>query len=140
MRDVDLVKTHASQHHHHTRTNTGFYWIPTLAGPTSLDNRGIEWLWPLVDGHPPIGWEAAGPYLVLPALLITCQYISSSIISPPIDPNAENANTQRALYTFLPLMVGYFALNVPSGGFWFVGCLLLHSCLCACGKNSSVQA
>lgn len=93
----------------------GFYWIPTLAGPISLDNRGIEWLYPLVDGAPPIGWDAASHYLVLPALLVVCQYISSAIISPPIDPNAENANTQRFLYAFLPLMVGWFALNVPSG-------------------------
>ena len=47
----------------------------------------------------------------------TCVFCnsSSSIISPPIDPNAENANTQRALYTFLPMMIGWFALNVPSG-------------------------
>jgi YidC/Oxa1 family membrane protein insertase len=95
---------------------SGFYWIPTLAGPVSLDNRGIEWLWPFVNGTPPIGWDDASHYLVLPVLLIICQYISSAIISPPIDPNAENANTQRALYTFLPLMVGWFALNVPSGG------------------------
>lgn len=93
----------------------GFYWIPTLAGPTSLDNRGIEWLYPFVDGAPPIGWEAASHYLVLPVLLVACQYVSSAIVSPPIDPNAENANQQRFLYTFLPLMVGYFALNVPAG-------------------------
>jgi YidC/Oxa1 family membrane protein insertase len=99
----------------------GFYWIPTLAGPTSLDNRGTEWLFPLVDGAPPIGWDAASHYLVLPILLVICQYISSAIISPPIDPNAENANTQRALYTFLPLMVGYFALVVPSGGWCGTG-------------------
>ena len=93
----------------------GFYWIPSLAGPTSISVRGTEWLFPFKDGAPAIGWSAAAPYLVLPVLLILCQYVSSSVISPPIDPNAENANTQRALYTFLPLMIGWFALNVPSG-------------------------
>eukprot|EP00775_Hariotina_reticulata_P005563 gene5563-5800_t len=97
----------------------GFYWIPTLAGPTTIAARqagsGTQWLYPFVDGAPPIGWHDAEAYLVLPILLILCQYISTSIISPPIDPNAENANTQRALYTFLPLMVGWFSLNVPSG-------------------------
>jgi hypothetical protein len=93
----------------------GFYWIPSLAGPTSIETRGTEWLFPFVDGQPPIGWDNAAPYLVLPVLLVLCQYVSSSIISPPIDPNAENANTQRALYTFLPMMIGWFALNVPSG-------------------------
>ncbi|KAF6261609.1 60Kd inner membrane protein-domain-containing protein [Scenedesmus sp. NREL 46B-D3] len=93
----------------------GFYWIPSLAGPTSITTRGTEWLLPIVDGQPPIGWENAAPYLVLPVLLVLCQYVSSSVISPPIDPTAENANTQRALYTFLPMMIGWFALNVPSG-------------------------
>ncbi|KAF8070861.1 ALB3.1 [Scenedesmus sp. PABB004] len=93
----------------------GFYWIPSLAGPTSVAARGTEWLLPLVDGAPPIGWHDASAYLVLPALLVACQYVSSAIVSPPIDPNAENAGTQRALYALLPLMVGWFALNVPSG-------------------------
>jgi YidC/Oxa1 family membrane protein insertase len=68
-----------------------------------------------VDGHPPIGWEAASHYLVLPVLLVICQYISSAVITPPIDPNAENANQQKVLYALLPMMIGWFALNVPSG-------------------------
>lgn len=62
----------------------GFYWIPNLAGPTSIDVRGTEWLWPLVDGAPPIGWDEAGAYLVLPALLVVAQYASSKIITPPV--------------------------------------------------------
>lgn len=68
-----------------------------------------------MDGQPPIGWDNAAPYLVLPILLVICQYISSAIISPPIDPNAENAGTQKVLYALLPTMIGWFALNVPSG-------------------------
>ena len=35
----------------------GFYWIPSLGGPTSIASRnagsGFTWLWPFVDGHPP---------------------------------------------------------------------------------------
>jgi len=97
----------------------GFYWIPTLAGPTTMAaNRagsGTAWLWPLVDGHPPIGWDAASHYLVLPVLLVICQYISSAVVTPPIDPNAENAGQQKVLYALLPTMIGWFALNVPSG-------------------------
>ena len=34
---------------------------------------GIAWLYPLVDGAPPMGWEAATPYLVLPVLLVLTQ-------------------------------------------------------------------
>eukprot|EP00195_Chlamydomonas_chlamydogama_P016226 CAMPEP_0202895674 /NCGR_PEP_ID=MMETSP1392-20130828/4834_1 /ASSEMBLY_ACC=CAM_ASM_000868 /TAXON_ID=225041 /ORGANISM="Chlamydomonas chlamydogama, Strain SAG 11-48b" /LENGTH=400 /DNA_ID=CAMNT_0049580775 /DNA_START=275 /DNA_END=1477 /DNA_ORIENTATION=+ len=97
----------------------GFYWIPSLAGPTTMaarqDGSGTEWLFPFVNGAPPIGWEDALCYLSLPALLILTQYISTAIISPPLDPEDPNANTTRALYAFLPLMIGYFSLNVPAG-------------------------
>ncbi|KIZ06714.1 Inner membrane ALBINO3-like protein 1 [Monoraphidium neglectum] len=93
----------------------GFYWIPNLAGPTSIAARGTEWLFPFVDGAPPIGWDLAGRYLVLPVLMVVAQWISSSIITPPIDPESEGANTQRALAIGLPVMVGYFSLCVPSG-------------------------
>lgn len=82
--------------------NQGFYWIPSLAGPTSVAAQkagsGTAWLFPFVDGHPPVGWELASAYLVLPVALVVAQYISSAIISPPIDPNAENAKVQKALY------------------------------------------
>ncbi len=76
---------------------------------------GISWLVPFVDGHPPVGWETAARYLVLPVLLVISQYISSAIITPPINPDDENANTQKALLGALPLVVGYFSMNVPSG-------------------------
>lgn len=99
--------------------NQGFYWIPTLAGPTSIAaqkaGEGTAWLFPFVDGHPPIGWDLASSYLVLPVALVLAQYASSAIISPPIDPNSENANVQKALYFGLPLMIGWFSLNLPSG-------------------------
>lgn len=97
----------------------GFYWIPSLAGPTSIAARqagsGTAWLLPLVDGHPPIGWDDASKYLVLPVLLVLVQYISTSIVSPPVDPNAENATQQKLILALLPLMIGWFSLNVPSG-------------------------
>lgn len=82
--------------------NEGFYWIPSLAGPTSIAAQkagaGTAWLYPFVDGAPPIGWDGALRYLALPAALVVAQYISSAIISPPVDPNAENAKVQKALY------------------------------------------
>nr|ADI46937.1 ALB3_1m [Volvox carteri f. nagariensis] len=97
----------------------GFYWIPSLAGPTTLAQRqsglGTSWLFPFVDGAPPIGWGAAATYLVLPVLLVLVQYVSSYLTNPPIDPNDENASMQRILLLGLPLMIGWFALNVPSG-------------------------
>ena len=99
--------------------NQGFYWIPSLAGPTSVAaqraGEGTAWLLPFVDGHPPIGWELASAYLVLPVALLMAQYVSSAIITPPIDPNSENANVQKGLYLGLPLMIFWFSLNLPSG-------------------------
>lgn len=89
------------------------------AGPTTLAQRqsglGTAWLLPLVDGSPPIGWDEAAAYLTLPVLLVLAQYTSSYLTSPPISPKDENENTQRALLVGLPLMIGWFALNVPSG-------------------------
>ena len=48
---------------------------------------GSNWLYPLVDGHPPIGWDDASRYLALPVLLVLFQYVSSAAIAPPPDPN-----------------------------------------------------
>ncbi|DBB18364.1 hypothetical protein WJX82_008950 [Trebouxia sp. C0006] len=97
----------------------GFFWLPSLAGPTSLAARSAgnstAWLYPFVDGHPPIGWEGAARYLVLPVLLVAAQFASTAIISPPVDPNDENAQRTKNILAFLPLMIGYFALQVPSG-------------------------
>lgn len=36
---------------------------------------GLSWLWPLVDGAPPIGWEAAGAYLTLPVLVVVSRVL-----------------------------------------------------------------
>ena len=102
----------------------GFYWVPSLSGPTSLAAQragtGTDWLFPFVDGAPPGGWHAAGPYLVLPVLLVLAQYASSAIISPaapPKDGDDEGAGAQitKTLVGGLPLLVGWFALNIPSG-------------------------
>lgn len=82
--------------------NQGFYWIPSLAGPTSVAAQkagaGTAWLVPLVDGAPPVGWDTAIRYIALPVALVLAQYVSSAIISPPIDPNSENAKVQKAIY------------------------------------------
>ena len=76
---------------------------------------GTAWLFPFVDGQPQIGWDEASRYLLLPVLLVVAQFLSSAIISPPVDPNDDGAKTTKLLVSFLPLMIGWFALNVPSG-------------------------
>ncbi|PIN17770.1 hypothetical protein CDL12_09568 [Handroanthus impetiginosus] len=96
----------------------GFFWIPSLSGPTTIAARqtgsGTTWLFPFIDGHPPLGWSDTLAYLVLPVLLVATQYISIQIMQPPQsnDPNVKNS---QAITKLLPLMIGYFALSVPSG-------------------------
>ncbi|WOL16114.1 ALBINO3-like protein 1, chloroplastic [Canna indica] len=96
----------------------GFFWIPSLSGPTTIAARqsgsGISWLFPFVDGHPPLGWSDTFAYLALPVLLVISQYISTQIMqsSQGNDPSQQNA---QVVTKFLPLLIGYFALSVPSG-------------------------
>ncbi|PNY04478.1 albino3-like protein chloroplastic-like [Trifolium pratense] len=62
----------------------GFFWIPSLSGPTTIgawqNGSGISWLFPFVDGHPPLGWPDTLAYLVLPVLHVVSEYISRQII------------------------------------------------------------
>lgn len=55
-----------------------------------------------MDGVPPIGWDEASRYLVLPILLVIAQFVSSAVISPPVDPKddtAKNTQVKPRLYT-----------------------------------------
>ncbi|XP_021716176.1 inner membrane protein PPF-1, chloroplastic-like [Chenopodium quinoa] len=106
----------------------GFFWIPSLGGPTTIAARqsgaGISWLFPFVDGHPPIGWSDTAAYLVLPVLLVVSQYVSMELMKPPqTDPSQKNS---LLVLKFLPLMIGYFSLSVPSGLsiYWFTNNVL----------------
>ncbi|KAL3518210.1 hypothetical protein ACH5RR_020799 [Cinchona calisaya] len=107
----------------------GFFWIPSLGGPTTIAARqngsGISWLFPFVDGHPPLGWHDTAAYLVLPVLLIVSQYVSMEIMKPPQTDDPAQKNT-LLVFKFLPLMIGYFALSVPSGLsiYWFINNVL----------------
>ncbi|GAB4824378.1 Inner membrane protein PPF-1, chloroplastic [Ancistrocladus abbreviatus] len=106
----------------------GFFWIPSLGGPTTIAARqsgsGISWLLPFVDGHPPLGWHDTAAYLVLPILLVVSQYVSMELMKPPqTDPAQKNT---LLVLKFLPLMIGYFSLSVPSGLsiYWFTNNVL----------------
>ncbi|KAL2547289.1 ALBINO3-like protein 1 [Forsythia ovata] len=96
----------------------GFFWIPSLSGPTTVAARqtgsGTSWLFPFIDGHPPLGWSDTLAYLVLPTILIITQYISIQIMQPS-QSNDPNLKSSQAITKLLPLMIGYFALSVPSG-------------------------
>ncbi|KAL6569177.1 hypothetical protein OROHE_003458 [Orobanche hederae] len=83
----------------------GFFWIPSLSGPTTIAARqtgsGTSWLFPFIDGHPPLGWSDTLAYLVLPLLLIITQYISVEIMQPP-QSNDPNVKSSQAITKLLP--------------------------------------
>ncbi|KAF5954179.1 hypothetical protein HYC85_007035 [Camellia sinensis] len=68
------------------------------------------------DGHPPLGWHDTAAYLVLPVLLVLSQYVSMELMKPPQTDDPAQKNT-LLIFKFLPLMIGYFSLSVPSGLF-----------------------
>jgi YidC/Oxa1 family membrane protein insertase len=105
--------------------NEGFFWIPSLAGPVSDYGQGLgSWLYPFVNGAPPIGWGSALAYLVLPVLLVVSQLYMQKLMTPQSsDPQQQS---MQSIMKFMPLMFGYFALIVPSGLtlYWFTSNLL----------------
>lgn len=94
--------------------NESFLWLPSLQGPVAKSGQGLDtWLFPLKDGAPPVGWHDALCYLILPIILVATQSYSQKLISPTVeDPNQQGV--QRVL-KFMPLLIGWFSLNVPSG-------------------------
>ncbi|KAJ7947671.1 Inner membrane protein ALBINO3, chloroplastic [Quillaja saponaria] len=118
----------------------GFFWIPSLGGPTTIAARqsgsGISWLFPFVVRKNTflfsvkmvihqLGWHDTAAYLVLPVLLVVSQYVSMEIMKPPQTNDPAQKNT-LLVFKFLPLMIGYFSLSVPSGLsiYWFTNNIL----------------
>jgi YidC/Oxa1 family membrane protein insertase len=99
----------------------GFFWIPSLAGPSLDGARSLTWLWPF---PPAVGWADAIGYLVLPVLLVVSQLYMQKMMTPQSDDPQQKSMGQVMM--FMPFMFGYFALVVPSGLslYWFTNNLL----------------
>eukprot|EP00640_Fibrocapsa_japonica_P001464 CAMPEP_0113944870 /NCGR_PEP_ID=MMETSP1339-20121228/37415_1 /TAXON_ID=94617 /ORGANISM="Fibrocapsa japonica" /LENGTH=389 /DNA_ID=CAMNT_0000950211 /DNA_START=307 /DNA_END=1476 /DNA_ORIENTATION=- /assembly_acc=CAM_ASM_000762 len=101
------------------KLNEAFLWLPSLDGPTygASPADGMNWLktgWE--DGVPPLGWPDTLAFLTLPVILVISQYISTQIMQPKVKPGEPDPMEQnQLLFKVLPLMIGYFSLNVPSG-------------------------
>lgn len=89
-----------------------FLWLPSLEGPTygSDPSAGASWLfnnW--ANGAPSLGWEETSAFLVLPIALVVSQLASMELMTPK-----EQKDQQPAFLKFLPLLIGWFSLSVPS--------------------------
>jgi len=116
-----------------------FLWIPSLEGPSADYTQGITWLtdgWS--NGVPPLGWHDTLAYLVLPVVLTASQFVSTAILTPKSDDPAQAQS--QAILKFLPLMIGWFSLNVPSGLglYWLVNNVVTTATTVAI--RSTVQA
>lgn len=59
-----------------------------------------------------MGWENTLPFLILPVFLVISQFVSMQMMQPKSeDPQQQQANV---ILKFLPLMIGWFSLSVPS--------------------------
>ena len=115
--------------------NEPFLWIPSLQGPVSPpDYTGMGWIlqgWTAsTDGGipyvPQFGWETTLAFLVMPLVLVVLQSTTMAVLQPPMDENlsAEEKKTMEStqnIFKFLPLLIGFFALQVPAGLtiYWF---------------------
>lgn len=111
-----------------------FLWIPTLAGPVSPPTyRGLEWLtegWTFPEGSipvPQLGWETTLAFLVMPVVLVLGQKLTMTVLSPDSDTSKmsdeerEQFERSQGILKFLPLLIGFFSLQVPAGLtiYWF---------------------
>eukprot|EP00903_Cladosiphon_okamuranus_P020597 g18907.t1 len=101
--------------------NEGFLWLPSLQGPTFDQGRGIGWLTTFVDGAPSLGWHDTLCYMSIPAILVVSQKLSMTLLTPPDDgPDDATGSSLKTVITYLPVLIGWFSLNVPSalGIYW----------------------
>lgn len=98
------------------KLNEAFLFLPNLEGPTygADPAHGSDWItqgW--VNGVPSLGWEDTLAFLSIPIILVVSQSISMNLM-------ATKDQEQPAVLKFLPLLIGYFSLNVPAalGIYW----------------------
>jgi len=128
------------------KLDESFLWIPSLEGPVTAANdyRGLDWLtqgWSQIDGlwTPSLGWENTLAFCILPLILVLGQKLTMEVLTPP-DVGAtddddkddselsekeleakEQTDRTKVILKFLPLLIGFFSLQVPAALtiYWF---------------------
>lgn len=97
------------------KLNEPFLWLPNLEGPTygADPAHGSDWILKWVDGVPALGWNDSLAFLTIPVILVLSQTLSMQLM-------ATKDQEQPAVLKFLPLLIGWFSLNVPAalGIYW----------------------
>jgi YidC/Oxa1 family membrane protein insertase len=85
-----------------------FLWIPDLGFPPQ--GTSFSWIW-----NPPAGmsWLAVAGYLILPVLTVVTQLIVQRMTTTSSSDPQQAAMNQAMM--FMPLMFGFFAIQVPAG-------------------------
>jgi YidC/Oxa1 family membrane protein insertase len=83
----------------------GFLWIPSLAEP-----KNSSWL---LQSPANWDWVYVGAYIVLPVLTVVTQIVLQKMMTTP-NPDPQTSSMNRMM-SFMPLMFGFFAIQVPSG-------------------------
>jgi len=89
-----------------------FLFLPNLEGPVygADPTKGSAWLFDgWTNGVPSLGWEDTIAFLILPVFLVISQFVSMELMQSKDSPQQGNA-----VLKFLPLMIGWFSLNVPA--------------------------
>lgn len=97
-----------------------FLWIPDLEGPiyTKPTAEAANWIKSIFTGTPELGWHDTLAFLSLPLILFVSQSVSMKILQPPRDPNrvmTEQEQFSQNILNYLPVIVAFFAINVPAG-------------------------
>lgn len=97
-----------------------FLWIPDLEGPiyTKPTAEAANWIKSIFTGTPELGWHDTIAFLSLPLILFVSQSVSMKILQPPRDPNramTEQEQFSQNILNYLPVIVAFFAINVPAG-------------------------
>lgn len=105
------------------KLNEPFLWLPNLEGPV-YGTQTSDWLFKNWNGlEPSLGWHDTLCFLTLPIILVISQSISTKLLQPPQPPNQDPSQAaSQQIIQYLPFMIGFFALNVPSGlaVYWIV--------------------
>lgn len=91
-----------------------YSFLPNLAALIPIDNR---FLW--------LNLGLRDPYYILPIIVVVTTWIQSKVMTPPsADPQA--AQMSQSMAVTMPLMIGWFSLQVASGLsiYWIIGNIL----------------